>query len=221
MMSELKNLSKWSVRIIAVLALLAATAGPAQAQISGTVYENTLAAQNAVVGADTSDSTGSAHFTTSSINYSESGPPGTVAAFLNNPTFTGATGSFDPNAQVTGPVNGTGTYIVLTGTLHLNAGANNFSITHDDGVQFQINGTNVISSPGPTPSEVSNGSYTAASAGNYSFTLAYGEVNGLPAVLQTTLPLAAVPEPSTMAIAGLGAIGFIAYGLRRRKARTA
>jgi len=29
---------------------------------------------------------------------------------------------------------------------------------------------------------------------------------------------AAVPEPSTMAIAGLGALGMIGYGLRRRKA---
>jgi hypothetical protein len=28
----------------------------------------------------------------------------------------------------------------------------------------------------------------------------------------------ATPEPSTMAMAGLGALGFIAYGLRRRKA---
>jgi hypothetical protein len=30
-------------------------------------------------------------------------------------------------------------------------------------------------------------------------------------------PASAVPEPSTMAIAGLGALGFIGYGLRRRK----
>jgi hypothetical protein len=31
----------------------------------------------------------------------------------------------------------------------------------------------------------------------------------------------AAPEPSSMALAGLGAIGLIGYGLRRRKARTA
>jgi PEP-CTERM motif len=31
----------------------------------------------------------------------------------------------------------------------------------------------------------------------------------------------AVPEPSSMAMAGLGALGFIAYGLRRRKAQGA
>jgi hypothetical protein len=32
---------------------------------------------------------------------------------------------------------------------------------------------------------------------------------------------AAVPEPSTMAIAALGTLGFVGYGLRRRKARAA
>jgi len=34
----------------------------------------------------------------------------------------------------------------------------------------------------------------------------------------TSAGFTAVPEPSTMAIAGLGSLGFIAYGLRRRKA---
>jgi hypothetical protein len=37
----------------------------------------------------------------------------------------------------------------------------------------------------------------------------------------TDLVLTQVPEPSTMALAGLGALGFIGYGVRRRKARTA
>lgn len=35
-------------------------------------------------------------------------------------------------------------------------------------------------------------------------------------VLQQNFSQTAVPEPSTMAIAGLGALGFIGYGLRRR-----
>jgi len=36
--------------------------------------------------------------------------------------------------------------------------------------------------------------------------------------LQQTLVSSAVPEPSSLAIAGLGALGMIGYGLRRRKA---
>lgn len=36
-----------------------------------------------------------------------------------------------------------------------------------------------------------------------------------------TFSASPVPEPSTMAIAGLGALGFIGYGLRRRKATAA
>jgi hypothetical protein len=45
--------------------------------------------------------------------------------------------------------------------------------------------------------------------------------SGTPNGLLASITITPVPEPSAMAIAGLGAIGFIAYGLRRRKARTA
>ncbi len=37
-------------------------------------------------------------------------------------------------------------------------------------------------------------------------------------VIANSTVLALAPEPSTMAIAGLGALGMIGYGLRRRKA---
>jgi hypothetical protein len=39
--------------------------------------------------------------------------------------------------------------------------------------------------------------------------------------LTITTAATAVPEPSTMALAGLGALGLVGYGIRRRKARTA
>jgi hypothetical protein len=53
---------------------------------------------------------------------------------------------------------------------------------------------------------------------------AQGPPNGAVALSLTetsTPPAGLVPEPSTLALAGLGTLGFVAYGLRRRKARTA
>jgi hypothetical protein len=38
------------------------------------------------------------------------------------------------------------------------------------------------------------------------------------AVGPSGIPVTSVPEPTTLAIAGLGALGMIGYGLRRRKA---
>jgi hypothetical protein len=46
-------------------------------------------------------------------------------------------------------------------------------------------------------------------------------VHSSPTGLDVQGTVVSVPEPSTMAIAALGAIGFVGYGLRRRKARVA
>jgi hypothetical protein len=54
----------------------------------------------------------------------------------------------------------------------------------------------------------------------YLFTEANAQGNNV-LLTSVTIASSAAPEPSTMVIAGLGAIGFIGYGLRRRKARTA
>jgi hypothetical protein len=44
---------------------------------------------------------------------------------------------------------------------------------------------------------------------------------GVPSAFAPAGPAAVVPEPSSLAIAGLGALGLIGYGLRRRKAKGA
>ena len=51
---------------------------------------------------------------------------------------------------------------------------------------------------------------------NFSITLAGHSVGSYS--IQTGVNPVGVPEPSSMAIAGLGALGMIGYGLRRRKA---
>jgi hypothetical protein len=72
-------------------------------------------------------------------------------------------------------------------------------------MSFGLSLSGVTAAPGtPTP-HLGFGNFTASDTGTASATI-------------TTRP---VPEPSTLALAGLGAMGLIGYGLRRRKARTA
>jgi len=66
-------------------------------------------------------------------------------------------------------------------------------------------------------------SYSTSAPGNYS--VYGGEVlvvhtnldDGAGTTVQNVITWVPVPEPSSMAIAGLGALGFLAFGLRRRK----
>ncbi len=73
------------------------------------------------------------------------------------------------------------------------------------GSAFVSAGASAISSP----ESFSLGLATTSDHGFNSFTA--GDVN-------TTAATIGVPEPSSMAIAGIGALGMIGYGLRRRKA---
>jgi hypothetical protein len=92
-----------------------------------------------------------------------------------------------------------------------------FTVAHDDGLTLTIGGLTVISAPGPTAPTVTTETYTGPS-GNLPFELVYGEVQGPPAVLQISLPLQNVPEPSPVVGAfGLGLMGLVGLVWRRRK----
>jgi len=57
---------------------------------------------------------------------------------------------------------------------------------------------------------------------NFAPQFVFGTIqDGGTSAVGTVVAPAAIPEPSTMALAGLGALGFIGYALRRRKARGA
>ena len=95
-----------------------------------------------------------------------------------------------------------------------------FTISHDDGATFIVNGQTVINAPGPTAPAVTNGTYTGAASGSVPFVLYYTECCGGPAVIDVSLLApanapAAVPEPATLVLLGTG----LAFGARRLRKR--
>ena len=72
----------------------------------------------------------------------------------------------------------------------------------------------------PTSATTSTLDLGVLSAGTYTYLLAYGEVNGAPAVLNLQLngtTVIGTPEPATLTMAACGLLAFGGYKLRRRK----
>ena len=75
-----------------------------------------------------------------------------------------------------------------------------FTIAHDDGVTFTVDGQNVVNDSGPSSGATTGGTYTGPAGGALPFQLIYGECCGFSAILQTDLvgpANAPVPEPAT------------------------
>jgi hypothetical protein len=132
----------------------------------------------------------------------------TIGGFLGSggATFTSLTGA----SQLGNTVDNT--LWNITGSITVTNGES-FTALHDDGLDFLINGTNLINASNPTAPATSTGTWTGL-AGTYNFQLIYSEVQGPPAVLE--MNVSGVPEPSTwaMMILGFFGVGFMAY---RRK----
>jgi len=108
-----------------------------------------------------------------------------------------------------------------------NASFNSTFTSNGLGGSAQTSSTVNILGPIPPPASGSNaGSTLLVTNPNNSFklgntlTLTFG-TGGNAMTVNGTTTVTGVPEPSTMAIAGIGALGMIGYGLRRRKARGA
>jgi hypothetical protein len=207
-----------------LLGLAASTAvfaaGAANAAITVSIYHtdanaaaaaaNATIAQAAGMVADETVSVGALNFTDAPGNDSTTF---TIGAWLNNPAGLSSTvANYTLN----------NTYFLFTGSAFLNAGGNDLSVAHDDGLQMSFAGIAgfAVDHPGPTSPVTTDFTVTAPSAGMYNYTLAYGETAGGPAVLHLDLngaPLGGVPEPATW---GLMLVGFGGLGamMRRRRA---
>lgn len=169
-----------------------------------------------------------AHFIAPAINYDSNGSTNyTIGSFLQHPAFFNTSGTFNPNDTLLN------TYFLFTGSVFLNAGPNTFFVRHDDGTELSI--PSAFSDVGMTMAfddkapgtDLSNtpGTIYAPSAGNYNFTLSYGECCGAPAAILFEVngqPVSSTtPEPASLALCGLGIASLAGYSWRRRKASRA
>jgi hypothetical protein len=220
-------------------ALLLAVAPMAHAQysISGEVWEDGTSTDVPTLGSAIYSETPTAIFTvTNSISatdllnfYSSDDVTGGLTGFLTTAAGGGSNG--DTLTYLSGASTGgdgiNDDLFQFQGTTTLTNGSYNFE--HDDGLILYLTGnglTNdaVIDAPGPTSAEATAftvcASGCSATAGTYSFTLDYAEVDGPPAELLAALPLtgpppSVTPEPSSLALMGTGVLA-LAGMVRRR-----
>jgi hypothetical protein len=161
-----------------------------------------------------------AHMDMSTLTVSSTGA-GTATLIFSMNNINSPTGLGTINELITGHIaSGTGSISVAYTTYGSNS--NTLFTTNPapaDGRTGTATGT-ATTNPLGTISASSSGTFTASAP--YSLTevlaITFSGAGSISLSSDSSANFTAVPEPSSMAIAGLGALGMIGYGLRRRKA---
>jgi hypothetical protein len=213
---KIATISRFTAAALFGIAALVAQAAP----VTGKVWINQPAAgANATIAQAATLGAADAEFTVGAIDFFANGSltdPYTIAGFLKTHVFTNTSGSFNPDGTLDN------TYFLFTGSLFLNAGANEFVVPHDDGLQLDIDGIAgfEVDAAGPTSPVDTPFNVNAPADGMYTFTLSYGEVFGAPATLRFIVndqPVGGgdLPEPGALLLAGTALLGLVAARRRR------
>jgi hypothetical protein len=151
-------------------------------------------------------------FTTTGVNFSATNA--TIAQWLNSNTF-----ALNNLVDNVGGTQVSPSIWELFGNITVTS-LEAFSVTHDDGTTFVVNGQTVVNAPGPSSPSTLTPAYTGPASGSAPFNLIYTECCGGPAVLQVG-PLAppAVPEPGSIVLLGTVICGIVVIR-RRRNAKS-
>jgi len=201
-------------KTIVLLTAVALSSVTGYSAIVGQVWQNEqAAAQNATLAQAAVLGTPDAKFNPVAIDFDSRDDGYTLRQFLRDPVFYDTQPTFDPD------ITSNDTYYLFTGELFLNAGANNFVIPHDDGLQLLIDGIGmVVNQPGPTAPVETPFTVTAPAAGLYSFQLSYGECCGPPGVLAFSIngaPVGNTTVPDSGATLGLLSLTLSIIGILR------
>ena len=202
-----------NLKFFLLITLILATVG-AQASsvmVDGAVWSvSSSASGNAVIGSVplTPANITFSFTTTSALNFA-SGDDNSVYAFFES-------GGVPAGAFVGADMGFNDTITMFTVNNFTLAHNTPFTLGHDDGASFYINGNIFYTNPGPTSFQVNTFTYSGPTVTGGTLQIVYGECCGAPGYFETNLPTGGTtPEPGTLVMVGSGALGLV--GVIRRK----